>query len=72
MIEAFGLDRRLYKYKGKRPIGLYNCDFECILAVIEEALSDPTEYPDKEDKALKTLASVGTDLGHSVFPRSFS
>ena len=58
MVEAFGLDRRIEKYQGKRPIGLYSWDFDCILAVIENALDDPTEYPDKNDsrqKALKTL-----------------
>jgi len=58
MVEAFSLDRRIEKYQGKRPIGLYSWDFDCILAVMENVLDDPTEYPDKNDsgyKALKTL-----------------
>ena len=58
MVEAFGLDKRIEKYQSKRTIGLYSWDFDCILAVIEYVLDDPTEYPDKNDsghKALKTL-----------------
>ena len=58
MIEAFGLDRRIEKYQGKRPIGLYSWDFDCILAVIENALDDPTEYPDKKDSGYKVLKSL--------------
>ena len=58
MVESFGLDRRIEKYQGKRPIGLYSWDFDCILAVIEYVLNDPTEYPDKQESgyiALKNL-----------------
>ncbi len=29
MDEAFGLDSRIDKYKGAKPIGLYIWDFEC-------------------------------------------
>ena len=47
MVEAFGLDRRIENYKGKRPIGLYSWDFDCLLAVIENVIDDPKEYPDK-------------------------
>lgn len=58
MVEAFGLDRRINNYKGKRPIGLYSWDFDCILAVIEDALNDPTEYPDNEDQGYKSLKTL--------------
>lgn len=58
MVEAFGLDRRIDNYKGKRPIGLYSWDFDCILAVIEDALNDPTEYPDNEDQGYKSLKTL--------------
>lgn len=58
MVEAFGLDRRIDNYKGKRPIGLYSWDFDCILAVIEDALIDPTEYPDKENQGYKALKNL--------------
>ena len=47
MAESFGLDTRIANYKGKRPIGLYNWDFECLISVIEYALDDPKSYPDK-------------------------
>jgi hypothetical protein len=60
MAEAFGLDRRIENYKGTRPIGLYSWDFDCLLAVIEIALDDSTEYPDRNDSgyiALKMLLS---------------
>ena len=58
MVEAFGLDRRIENYKGKRPIGLYNWDFDCLLSVIEYVIDNPKEYPDKNDSgyiALKKL-----------------
>jgi len=55
MVEAFGLDRRIEKYQGKRPIGLYSWDFDCIFAVIENALIDPEEYPDKNNSGYKAL-----------------
>jgi len=58
MIEAFWLDRRIEKYKGKHPIGLYSWDFDCILAVLENALDGPTEYPDKKDTWYKVLESL--------------
>lgn len=58
MVEAFGLDRRFEKYKGKRPISLYSWDFDCILAVIENVLNDPTEYPDKKDEGYRALKSL--------------
>ncbi len=50
MVEAFGLDRRIDNYKGKRPIGLYRWNFDCILAVIEYVIDDPKEYPDNQPK----------------------
>jgi len=57
-VEAFGLDRRIDNYSGKRPIGLYSWDFDCILAVVENALNDPTEYPGKENQGYKTLCEI--------------
>jgi hypothetical protein len=47
MIEAFGLDRRIEKYEGKKPMNFYRWDFDCLLAVTELALKDDNEYPDK-------------------------
>ena len=58
MAEAFGLDRRIENYQGKRPIGLFSWDFDCLLAVIEDALDDPKEYPDKTEPGYKALKSL--------------
>jgi len=45
MAESFGLDSRIERYKGIRPIGLYSWDMECLLAVLEMAVNNPKEYP---------------------------
>ena len=58
MSEAFGLDRRIEDYQGKRPIGLHSWDFDCLLAVIDYVIDDPKEYPDKEDQGYKALRSL--------------
>ena len=58
MAEAFGLDRRIENYQGKRPIGLFRWDFDCLIDVIDIALDDPRDYPDRnnaEYSALKKL-----------------
>ena len=34
MPESLGLDRRIERYHGKRPIGLYRWDLECLLATL--------------------------------------
>jgi hypothetical protein len=58
MAEAFGLDRRIQNYKGKRPIGLHSWDFDCLLAVMESVLNDPREYPDKSDTGYNALNNL--------------
>ena len=58
MAEAFGLDRRIENYQGKRPIGLFSWDFDCLLAVIEDALDDQKEYPDKNESGYKALKDL--------------
>ena len=55
MVEAFGLDKRIEKYQGTRPIDLYSWDFDCILAVVEGALNNPKEYPDKGHQRYSAL-----------------
>lgn len=55
MAEAFGLDMRIENYQGKRPIGFYSWDFDCLLAVIEDALDDQSVYPDKNDRGYRAL-----------------
>jgi len=46
MCEAFGLDRKIERYKGTRPISLYHCDLECLLDVLDGVLGDTKQYPD--------------------------
>jgi hypothetical protein len=58
MAEAFGLDQRIDKYRGKRPIGLYSWDFDCLLAVIEGALEDEKYYSDKDAQGYKALMNL--------------
>lgn len=47
MAESFGLDDRIYAYKGKRPIGLFRWDLECLEEVISWAIEDSETYRTK-------------------------
>ena len=56
--ECFGLDSRIDKYKGTRPIGLYQWDYECLISGIEFAINnDKTRrsIPEYEFSALARL-----------------
>lgn len=55
MAEAFGVDRRIEADSGKRPIGLYRWDLDCLLAVMELTLKDLRAYPDKTSLAYAAL-----------------
>ena len=50
MCEAFGLDSKIDNYKGSLPISFYRWDLDCILDVLDMALDDEKEYPDKKDE----------------------
>ncbi len=58
MAESFGLDRRIENYQGKRPIGLYRWDIECLTAVMDSALEDHKYYPSKTKKEYLALAEL--------------
>ena len=62
MSEAFGLDRRIEAYAGKRPIGFYSWDVECLLAVTEIALKNRRAYPDKTSSAYAALKRLDVRL----------
>jgi len=62
MREAFGLDRKIEKYKGSRPISFYSWDLDCILDVLDMALDDEKEYPDKNDEGYILLYELYVDL----------
>ena len=58
MAEAFGLDTRVERYQGTRPIGLYRWDLDCLIDVIGFALEDAADYPSQDEAgylALKRL-----------------
>jgi len=56
MPESFGLDGRIERYAGKRPIGLYRWDLDCLLATLSLALEDRYPYVSPKGKmALRTL-----------------
>jgi hypothetical protein len=62
MCEAFGLDRKIDEYKGRRPISFYRWDLDCILDVLDMALDDEEVYPDKNDVGYIKLHELYADL----------
>ncbi len=62
MCEAFGLDRKIEKYKGVRPISFYRWDLDCILDVLDMTLNDEKEYPDKNNEGYIILHELYLDL----------
>lgn len=62
MVEAFGLDRRIEAYAGKRPIGLYSWDADCLLAVIDNALKDERAYSDRASSGYAALKRLKARL----------
>ena len=45
MAESFGLDRRICNYRGRRALGVYSWELECLLDVLSIALKNSKEYP---------------------------
>jgi hypothetical protein len=58
MAEAFGLDRRIEKYQGKRPIGFYPWDLDCLEDVLSMAVDDIREYPDKSGPGYEAIRNL--------------
>ena len=58
MAEAFGLDRRIDMYQGKRPITLYAWDLDCLEDVISGALAVSTQYPDRSGPGYAALQQL--------------
>ena len=57
LAESFGLDRRIERYEGKRPLGLYRWDLEGLLAALSLALDPPAGYysPPANKRAIQML-----------------
>ena len=70
MAEAFGLDRRIEQYKGKKPIGLYRWDMDCLIDVLSIALDDSREYPDHNSSGYPALKDLSERL-KSEYGRNF-
>ena len=62
MSEAYGLDSKIEKYKGTRPITLYSWDLDCILDVLYMALDDKKEYPNRKDEGYTRLHELYVNL----------
>jgi hypothetical protein len=62
MAESFGLDTRIENYRGNRPIGFYSWDLECLQAVLDHALKDDQEYPDKTTSGYNALTQLSNRL----------
>jgi hypothetical protein len=55
MAESFGFGRRIDQYMGKRPIGLYRWDLECLIGVLYFALNNPKDYSDHKVQIMVLL-----------------
>jgi hypothetical protein len=57
LAESFGLDRRIERYEGKRPLGLYRWDLEGLLTALSLALDPPAGYysPPANKRAIQML-----------------
>jgi len=64
MAEAFGLDRKINNYKDSRPITLYRWNLECLMDVIDLALKDERDYPNRSSSGYLALKRLGDRLHH--------
>ena len=62
MCEAFGLDRKIENYQGKRAITFYSWDLDCLIDVLDMVLRDEKEYPDKNADEYIELNKLYIDL----------
>ena len=60
--ESYGLDARIDKYQGKRPISFSGWDFDSLFPVLEAILEDPKEYPDKTNSGYIALNNLNIRL----------
>ena len=56
--ESFGLERRVERYQGKRPIGLYRWDLECLLDTLSLEMTDRPWHPRLRRRDLTALESL--------------
>jgi hypothetical protein len=58
MPESFGLEGRIERYEGKRPIGLYRWDLKCLLDTLSLELSDRPQHPRLRGRDIDALKSL--------------
>lgn len=58
MAEDFGLGRRIERYQGQRPLGLYRWDLDCLEDVTWLALKDDRDYPDRSAPGYEAMQSL--------------
>ena len=68
MAEAYGLDSRIARYKGTRPIGLWSWDLDCLEAVLYNALRDCQESYSQQYRNLKQLQTKVQSLLDQAHP----
>ena len=54
MPESLGLDRRIEWYQGKRPIGLYRWDLDCLLATLSFVVDGRDPFVSPKDRVTLT------------------
>jgi hypothetical protein len=63
--ESFGLDARIQKYNGTRPIGFWSWDLDCLEAVFaderETRLENDAVFASLNAKITALIAEVGRD-----------
>jgi len=60
LLECFGLDERIAKYKGKRPLCLYQWDIETLYEVYYSILENDSyhDYVDKQSERYRVMRSL--------------
>lgn len=56
--ESFGSERRVERYQGKRPIGLYRWDLECLLDTLSLEMTDRPLHPKVRRRDLAALQAL--------------
>lgn len=44
MADSFGLDRRIEKLSGKKEIGFYSWDLDCLECIVSDLINDPKDH----------------------------
>ena len=56
--ECFGLDTRIANYKGKKPLGLYQWDYECLIAGLDYIVNTEKGRDGKSQADLELLEKL--------------